>query len=101
MGGFGFYVSMSQVASGAGEQLLNFLVGTLFGTAALGYFNVAWRMVQLVRSLLSSAVYHVGLSSFARLTHDLPPLARAYTQATRIRSRAGFPPGIRTALPAP
>src|SRR3546814_16176159 len=101
MGGFGFYVSMSQVASGAGEQLLNFLVGTLFGTAALGYFNVAWRMVQLVRSLLSSAVYHVGLSAFARLQNDLPALARAYVQATRISCLVGFPIGIGMALLGP
>lgn len=101
MGGFGFYVSMSQVASGAGEQLLNFLVGMLFGTAALGYFNVAWRMVQLVRSLLSSAVYHVGLSAFARLQNDRPALSRAYIQATRISCLVGFPIGIGMALLGP
>lgn len=101
MGGFGFYVSMSQVASGAGEQLLNFLVGMLFGTTALGYFNVAWRMVQLVRSLLSSAVYHVGLSAFARLQNDLPALSRAYVQATRISCLVGFPIGIGMALLGP
>lgn len=101
MGGFGFYVSMSQVASGAGEQLLNLLVGTLFGTAALGYFNVAWRMVQLIRSLLSSAVYHVGLSAFARLQNDLPALSRAYVQATRISCLVGFPIGLGMALLGP
>lgn len=101
MGGFGFYVSMSQVASGAGEQLLNLLVGTLFGTATLGYFNVAWRMVQLVRSLLSSAVYHVGLSAFARLQHDLPALSRALLQSTRMSCLVGFPIGAGMALVGP
>lgn len=101
MAGFGFYVSMSQVASGAGEQLLNLLVGTLFGTVTLGYFNVAWRMVQLIRSLLSTAVYHVGLSAFARLQDDLPALSRALLQATRISCLVGFPIGAGMALVGP
>src|SRR3546814_10420718 len=58
-------------------------------------------MVQLVRSLLSSAVYHVGLSAFARLQNDLPALARAYVQATRISCLVGFPIGIGMALLGP
>lgn len=101
MAGFGFYVSMSLVASGSGEQLLNLLVGTVFGTSALGYFNVAWRMVQLARSLLSTAVYHVGLSAFARLQHDLPALSRALLQSTRISCLVGFPLGVGMALVGP
>ena len=101
MAGFGFYVSMSQVAGGAGEQLLNLLIGALFGTATLGYFNVAWRMVQLVRGLLSTAVYHVGLSAFARLQHDVPALSRAYLQSTRISCLVAFPIGAGMALVGP
>src|SRR3546814_279664 len=45
MGGFGFYVSMSQCASGAAQQLLTFRVGHLFGHADLGSFNLPRRRV--------------------------------------------------------
>src|SRR3546814_20681402 len=55
----------------------------------------------LVRSRLSSAVYHGGLSAFARLQNDLPALARAYVQATRISCLVGFPIGIGMALLGP
>ncbi|MCK6453095.1 MAG: lipopolysaccharide biosynthesis protein [Alphaproteobacteria bacterium] len=98
MWAFGFHVSASQVVAGAGEQLLNLLIGALFGSTALGYFAVAWRMVQLIRSLVSSAVYYVGLSAFAKLQDDRPAVTRAYVQSTRMSCLAGFPIGIGLAL---
>jgi len=95
---FGFHVSAAQVVTGAGEQVLNLLIGALFGSTALGYFNVAWRMVQLVKSLISSAVYHVGLSAFARLQEDSAAVTRAFLGSTRISCLAGFPLGAGMAL---
>ena len=56
MGEFGFHVSTSQVISALGEQMMNLLVGSMFGTVILGHFSVAWRMVQLVRALIASAI---------------------------------------------
>ncbi len=91
MWAFGLNVSTTQIVAGASEQALNLMVGTLFGSVALGYFTIAWRMVQLIRSLISSAVYHVGLSAFARLQDDRPALGRAFVQSTRIACLAGFP----------
>jgi PST family polysaccharide transporter len=95
---FGFHVSAAQVVTGAGEQVLNLLIGTLFGTTALGYFNVAWRMVQLIRSVIGSAVYHVGLSAFAKLQEDRAAVARAFLDATRLSCLVGFPIGAGLAL---
>ncbi len=91
---YGFHVSASYVIGGAGEQVLNLIVGALFGTTALGYFAVALRVMQLVRHLMSSAVYYVGLSAFARLKDDRAALARAFLQSTRMSCLAGFPVGI-------
>ena len=98
MWGFGFHVSASQVVAGAGEQVLNLLIGALFGSTSLGYFSVAWRMAQLVRSLVSSAVYYVGLSAFSKLQDDRPAVTRAYLQSTRMSCLAGFPIGAGMAL---
>ncbi len=91
MWAFGLNVSTSQIVAGAGEQVLKLMIGSLFGSVALGYFTIAWRMVQLVRSLVSSAVYHVGLSAFARLQADRAAMGRAFVQSTRIACLAGFP----------
>ena len=95
---FGFYVSTSQVVSGLGEQAINLLVGALFGSTVLGYFTIAWRMAQLIRTLVGSAVYHVGLSAFARLQEDRALVAQALLKATRLSCLFGFPIGIGMAV---
>lgn len=96
--GFGMHVSANQVISGAGEQVLNLSVGALFGTVALGYFTLAWRAVNLIRSLVSSAVYQVGLSAFSKLQQDRDAVARSFLSATRISCLIGFPIGAGIAL---
>jgi PST family polysaccharide transporter len=73
------------------QQAVNLLIGSLFGTGVLGYYNVAWRMVQLLCSLTSSAVYHVGFSAFSRLQEDRAAVTRAMLQATRLSCLVGFP----------
>jgi PST family polysaccharide transporter len=98
MWAFGMQVSLGQVVSGAGEQALNLLVGSLFGTMALGYFTMAWRSVQLIRSLISSAVYQVGFSAFSKLQHDRPAIAEAFINATRLSCLAGFPVAVGIAM---
>lgn len=95
---FGAHVSANQIVTGAGEQALNLLVGSLFGATALGYFNLAWRAVQLVRSLVSSAVYQVGLSAFSRLQQDRGAVTEAFIQATRLSCLLGFPVAVGIAL---
>lgn len=98
--GFGFHVSASQVVGGVGEQALNLLVGTLFGSVVLGHFSVAWRMIQLIRSLIATAVYQVAFSAFARLRDDRAAFVRAFEQATQMSCFVGFPISIGLALTA-
>jgi PST family polysaccharide transporter len=100
LGSFGFHVSASVVLAGAGEQALNVLIGAFFGSTTLGYFNIAWRTVQLVRSLFTGAVYHVGFSTFSRLQHDLPAVAAGYVRATELSCLVGFPVAVAMAVMA-
>lgn len=92
--GFGAHVSASQVVSTAGEQAITMLVGVLFGSTLLGYFTVAWRMVQLVKALIAGTVYHVAFSAFARLQNDRRAVTDALLNATQISCLVGFPIGI-------
>jgi PST family polysaccharide transporter len=94
MWGFGFHVSATQIISGAGEQVLTLTIGVIFGATALGYFTIAWRAIQLLKSLVSAAVYHVGLSAFSKLQDNRAALSDAFLNATRISSLAGFPIAI-------
>ncbi|MDF3074770.1 MAG: polysaccharide biosynthesis protein [Alphaproteobacteria bacterium] len=93
LAGFGLHVSASQVINGLAEQAVTFVVGILFGTTALGFFTIAWRVVQLIRALVGSAVYHVGFSAFSRLQQDRTALTAAVLQSTRFACLFGFPIG--------
>jgi O-antigen/teichoic acid export membrane protein len=94
LAGFGVHVSASQTINGISEQAVTFAVGILFGTTQLGYFTIAWRVVQLIRALIGSAVYHVGFSAFSRLQQDRETLANAVLQSTRFSCLFGFPIGV-------
>lgn len=98
LAGFGFHVSASQVINGMSEQAVTFFFGILFGTTQLGYFTIAWRVVQLIRSLIGSAVYHVGFSAFSKLQRDRKALAAAVLQSTRFACLFGFPVAIGIAV---
>lgn len=91
LGGFGAHVSASQIVSALGEQALNLLVGILFGSVVLGHFAVAWRLVQLLRSLISTAVYQVAFSAFARLQENRAAFIRAFEESTKVSCFIGFP----------
>lgn len=95
---FGASVSVSNIVNGGAEQAVNLLVGTMFGSVVLGYFNVAWRTIQLLRSVAGSAVYHVGFSAFSRLHHSRPEAMRAFIKATRLSCLFGLPLGVGIAL---
>jgi PST family polysaccharide transporter len=89
--GFGLHVSAAQTVMVLSEQALVLVIGWLWGPARLGWFALAWRIVDLTGGLVSSAVHHVALGSFARLQSDLPALRRAVAESTAVASAAGFP----------
>ncbi|NLE75609.1 MAG: oligosaccharide flippase family protein [Chloroflexi bacterium] len=59
-------------------QFDNFLVGTLVGLAALGYYERAYKVAQWPTGLVTHVVARVSLPFYARLQHDPPRLARAF-----------------------
>ncbi|MPY68673.1 MAG: oligosaccharide flippase family protein [Alphaproteobacteria bacterium] len=101
MAGFGLHVSAGQLISGIAEQAVNLMLGILYGPVVLGYFNIAWRTMQLLRSLIASALYQVGFSMFSRLQDNSEALRSSFLQATQLSCLVGLPLGIGLALVAP
>jgi PST family polysaccharide transporter len=95
---YGLSVSATTVISGFGEQALVLVAGMFVAAGPLGYFSVAWRTTQLLRSVISAGLYHVGLSAFSRLQRDRDAMARAFLQATRLSCLFGFPVAAGMAL---
>ena len=64
-------------------HLFSIFVGYFAGTTALGYLNVAFRLVDAGRDLLASSVGRVALPLFSRRQQDLKSLRRAISVAGR------------------
>lgn len=90
---------MSWVAS---SRLFTMLVGYFLGMAAVGYINVAQRVVDTLNDVLTGAAYNLALPIFSRQQHDRPALASAYTQATEFAALTVQPmfAGIGVCAPA-
>lgn len=82
-----------------GASLLNvisrrfddFLIGYVLGPAALGYYTMAYRVLQLGTQLLVSATNRVALSSFSRLQGDRERLKDAFLTAVRLSATVAAP----------
>lgn len=86
----------------AGARLYTMLVGYFLGLAAVGYINVAQRVVDTLNDVLTGASYNLALPLFSRLQMDRAALVRAYTQALEFAAVAVQPlfAGIAVCAPA-
>jgi PST family polysaccharide transporter len=82
-----------------GASLLNvvsrrfddFLIGYVLGTEALGYYSMAYRILQLGIQFLISPTNRVALSTFSRLQGDRERLKDAFLGAVRLSATLAAP----------
>jgi len=72
-------------------RLFTLLVGYFLGVAAVGYLNIAQRVVDTLFDLLSGAAYNVALPFFSRRQHDRAQMQRAF-YATNEFAALSVPP---------
>lgn len=73
------------------EKGYDLLVGAYLGPVTLGYYNVAFRLLQTFNQLTTQVVTHVLLSTFATLQHDIPRAREAFYAALRLSSAVTLP----------
>lgn len=78
----------------------NLLIGVFLGPTALGYYAVAYRILDTSQILLIAAARRLVFPSFARLQHEAQRLQRAYVRMTRLSSVLTLPGYIGLALVA-
>ena len=78
----------------------NLLIGAFLGPAALGFYAVAYRILDTSQIVLIAAARRLVFPSFSRLQHDLERLHRAYVRMTRLSSVLTLPGYIGLALVA-
>ena len=77
------------------------MIGAFLGTAALGFFNVAFRILQILMEIFTSTINAVAFPVFSRLQGDPARIRRALHLATRISSALAFPAFLGLAVFAP
>jgi len=75
----------------AGGKMFTLLLGNLLGVTAVGYLNIAQRLVDTLFDLLAGAAHNLALPIFSRRQADRASLVRAYVQATEFCALATTP----------
>lgn len=77
------------------------IISGALGMAALGYLNIAQRLVQIVQDLTGSALLPVSSVAFAKIRDSAERLRRAYVRALRMTYALMTPPLTVVAVASP
>lgn len=98
---FGAYSVGTRIIWLSGGRILVLLVGNFLGVAAVGYLNIAQRVVDTLFDLLAGAAHNLALPILSRRQLDRPAFMRAYLQATEFTALVTQPMFGGLALCAP
>lgn len=98
---FGFNVVGTDFLGFLSRNMDNLLVGVFLGPTALGFYAVAYRLLDSSQQLLLAAARRLVFPAFSRLQHDADRLRRAYLRLSRVSSMLTLPGYIGLALVAP
>ncbi|MBD1914253.1 MULTISPECIES: lipopolysaccharide biosynthesis protein [unclassified Leptolyngbya] len=82
-------------------RINDFLVGYFLGATALGYYTVAYKVLNVMTQLLVNTTRDVALPTFSRLQSDPERFRRAFYKATQLTSTIAFPTFLGMAVLAP
>jgi O-antigen/teichoic acid export membrane protein len=89
--GFALSVSGARLVWAVGTRADDLLVGVFLGPIALGYYAVAYRIVEVLANLFTNSLIQVALASFSRVRQDRERLQRVLLSALRLTSLVGVP----------
>jgi O-antigen/teichoic acid export membrane protein len=78
---FGVKVVSTQIVEAATIWVINAIIVGVLGTAALGYLNIAQRLILLAQELTTNALAGIFTVLFARIQEDLERLRAAFLRA--------------------
>ena len=99
--GFGANVVASDLLGFVSRNSDNLLIGVFLGPVALGFYAVAYRILDTSQTILVSAARRLVFPAFSRLQHDFGRVRRAYLRLSRTSGTLTLPGYIGLALVAP
>lgn len=88
---FGLFPTLFTFLGVSIQRIYMLMVGAFFGSHIVGYFDLAFRIVNTSRDLFFGAVSQLSLPMFARLQEHRQSLTTAYFSATQFTSAFMFP----------
>lgn len=98
--GFGVNVVVGDLMGFFSRNTDNLLIGVFLGPVPLGFYAVAYRILDTSQVLLVAAARRLVFPTFARLQHDLDRARRAYLRVARSSSALTLPGYVGLALVA-
>lgn len=98
---FGAVALSARVIWIATTRLFTILIGYYLDMTAVGFWNIALRIVDTLYDLLGGAAHNLALPIFSRRQKDRETLARAYRSATSFTALTALPVFIGLAYCAP
>ncbi len=88
---FGSSVLGFKILRFADRRVDNLMVGSLIGATALGFYVVAYRLLNLIINITTSVVGSVAFPVFSKIQADADQIRKAYYKAVRQISVVSFP----------
>lgn len=99
--GFGANLTGSTFVTYFAQNMDNLLVGRFLGSAALGFYNLAYNLLVLPVSSISNVVGTVMFPALSIIQHDKQLVRDSYVRANRYIGAASFPLMIWVLVTAP
>lgn len=98
---FGVNIVGSNLLGYVNRRADNLLIGYVLGAEALGFYDVAYRLLTVGTNLVTQAISSVAFSAFSRIQNDLDRLRQSFYSATQTVSVVAFPLFLGAAAVAP
>lgn len=99
--GFGMYVFAFKFLKFFDKRSDNLLIGYFLGEVALGYYAIAYRILEVMTQLLVNTINKVALPTFSRLQTEPKRFRQLFYQTTQFTSLITFPTYLGVVVFAP
>ncbi|MBL1210215.1 oligosaccharide flippase family protein, partial [Geminocystis sp. GBBB08] len=88
---FSIYIFLFQFVNFFEKKSDNLLIGYFLGEIALGYYAIAYRVLEVITQLLVGTINQVALPTFSRLQTNMTLFRQTFLQAIQFTSLIAFP----------
>lgn len=99
--GFGKWVTATNIVYFFLEEGDDLVVGSLVGAAALGFYQMAYRVGNAPATEVTDVIGNVIYSTFSKLQDDVEGLRSAFTRTIQMTSLVSFPMAVGIVVVAP